>query len=482
MPSLIVKLLAAVCLMVLTGTCANAQLGLKPAIVAPETGASVGSRLFNFSQALQTAIDNFPSITASAAREEALRGSISLAKTAYLPRLDVVMQENRGSTSEMNSIYVPVLHLPLVNSTDVRSKNFGRSIWSGTTGAVLNWELIDFGLRRARVRAAEAEHGVAVAGVQLTRFDVEVATADAFFALLGAEQKVKAEKANVDRMQAFASQVHALVGAELRPGVDASRADAEVARAQDEFIGAEQSRDVGKAMLAERMGLAGAAVEVVQQPFVVLPQLSVAPTLPSFEFHPLVIQNTAIINTVLAKEKAISREWFPHVAGLAAMQARGSGVNRGSALSQAGFLPDVPNWMVGLTATFPVMDIFEIRIRHNIERANERAARARFAQTMQILTGQDAVAKAEIVGAQRRAQNAPFFLKSAQDTVKRAQIRYNVGLGTVVEVAEAERLLTDAQVIYDLASIAVWRAYLAAAVAHGDLTPFIKLTADSGSR
>jgi len=59
---------------------------------------------------------------------------------------------------------------------------------------------------------------------------------------------------------------------------------------------------------------------------------------------------------------------------------------------------------------------------------------------------------------------------------------YNVGLGTVVEVAEAERLLTDAQVIYDLASIAVWRAYLAAAVAHGDLTPFIKLTADSGSR
>jgi hypothetical protein len=230
------------------------------------------------------------------------------------------------------------------------------------------------------------------------------------------------------------------------------------------------------------MGIAGDAIDISMQPFVILPASSVESSLPPFQQHPLALQNAAIINTVLARERVIAREWRPHIFGLVGMQGRGAGVNSGmSDIRRGGLLPDVPNWMIGVSATFPIMDFFEIRFRQKIEHSNERAARARYAEIMQILKGHDAVARAEIDGAIRRAANAPTFVKAAQDTVTRARIRYKVGLGTVVDVAEAERLLTDAQVISDTASIAVWRAYLAAAVAHGDLSPFMKLIAAAGA-
>jgi outer membrane protein TolC len=453
------------------------------AAAEPVSLADSGARVVTIAEAVQVALDNYPSINAAVAQAQAAKRGISLARTAYLPRLDTTYQEVRGSSNPTNNIYYPLMDLPLVVTPDTNRRDFGRSVWSATAGAVFNWELIDFGLRRARVRAAQAQHLQSETGVALTRFDVGVAAADAYFAVIAAEQKVRAERANVERFRVFTEAVYALVRSDLRAGVDASRADAELARARDLLIQAEQNRDVAKAILAERMGIASASVDVVQQPFLTLPQYySMPPMMRPFEFHPLALQNAAIINTVGAREKAISREWFPHISALAAIQSRGSGMNRGSSLTREGFLPDVPNWMVGMVATFPIMDVFQIRIRQRIEQDQQRAARARYAETMQILQGQDAVARAEIVGAQRRADNAPSFLKAAQDTVKRAQIRYNVGLGNVVEVAEAERLLTDAQVISDLASIGVWRAYLAAAVAHGDLAPFLKLVADASPR
>jgi hypothetical protein len=44
-------------------------------------------------------------------------------------------------------------------------------------------------------------------------------------------------------------------------------------------------------------------------------------------------------------------------------------------------------------------------------------------------------------------------------------------------------LLVKADVIYALSGLGVWRAFLAAAVAHGDLKPFLNLvTTASGQR
>ena len=48
------------------------------------------------------------------------------------------------------------------------------------------------------------------------------------------------------------------------------------------------------------------------------------------------------------------------------------------------------------------------------------------------------------------------------------------GLANVIEVAEAQRILTQAEIDDALAKLGVWRALLGAAVASGDLQPFLQ--------
>jgi hypothetical protein len=48
-------------------------------------------------------------------------------------------------------------------------------------------------------------------------------------------------------------------------------------------------------------------------------------------------------------------------------------------------------------------------------------------------------------------------------------------LASIVEVAEAQRLLLQAEIEDNLARLTVWRAMLGQALAQGDLQPFLDL-------
>ena len=55
------------------------------------------------------------------------------------------------------------------------------------------------------------------------------------------------------------------------------------------------------------------------------------------------------------------------------------------------------------------------------------------------------------------------------------QIRNDAGLATILEVADAQSLLAQAEVQDQLARVDVWRALLAAAIAQGDVAPFLNI-------
>ncbi len=71
------------------------------------------------------------------------------------------------------------------------------------------------------------------------------------------------------------------------------------------------------------------------------------------------------------------------------------------------------------------------------------------------------------------AQNTPIQLEAARTTEQQATARYKAGLGNIVEVAEAQRLLTQAEIDNSLAQLGIWRAMLGVAAAEGELTPFL---------
>jgi outer membrane protein TolC len=268
--------------------------------------------------------------------------------------------------------------------------------------------------------------------------------------------------------------VDALVKAELRPGVDSERARAEGVLAEAQLIEAEETIAVAQASLAQLLGVAPADVEVHPGPLLQLPP-EFEPGADRPENHPLAVEQRAAVAEVQAREKALERSYFPRFNLQAATYARGTGAHTdgtaGGALS--GFGPDTANWAVGLTVTFPIMELPSLRAQRQIELHRERAEAARYQQVLQDLAGDLAKARARLEGARRVAQTTPVRLKAARAAEQQATARYKSGLATIVEVADTERLLAQAEIDDALAKLNVWRAQLELASASGDLSPFL---------
>ncbi len=459
-------------------SCSAAEQGQEEIRLKPRIQA--GPR-FTLEAAINTSIKNYPTVAEHEAHARATSAEISLVKTTYLPKVDLFVQELRGSVNNALGILFPPLSIPQVAGKADGKINF-ESVWAANASAFGSWEIVDFGLRHSQVMEARTHLKRSDAATNLTVFQVSCKAAEAFFALVASDEEVKAQQAMVERMKVFATTVHALVDADLKPGVDTSRVDAELALAEDKLIDAEQTREIRRATLAESMGLAGEYVETIPGTLLTVPAVQEPQQKPVFDYHPLALHQEAEIKSVQAHYQVLKHEWFPHISFESAIFGRGSGANFKPSIARYGYLPNIPNWAVGLKAEFPVMNIFAIKAKERIVSNQEIAQKAKYAEIIQILKGDDARAKAMIDGAQKLAINAPKFLQAARDTESRSKARYNVGLVDINSIAAAEKMLVQAEVTNNLAGLAVWRAYLAAAEAHGDLTPLLKLVGDTGRR
>ena len=168
-------------------------------------------------------------------------------------------QVNRATRNTFYGLLLPQSVIPGVDG--VPANNFG-SVWDSGLGVLVTWQPFDFGLRAANVATATAARNQAQAAMNRTRYDVSVATADAFLTVVAAQQTAEAARAAVDSWQILLKSIHALVAAQLRPGADESRVQAELAAAQTQVAQAEQAIDVARSTLAQFVGLDPSQVEL----------------------------------------------------------------------------------------------------------------------------------------------------------------------------------------------------------------------------
>jgi outer membrane protein TolC len=114
-----------------------------------------------------------------------------------------------------------------------------------------------------------------------------------------------------------------------------------------------------------------------------------------------------------------------------------------------------------------------LKARRRIESFNLQAEQARLEQVNNTLKTQEARARALIETARKIAENTPAQVNAASQTLTRAKVRYEYGLTTIPEVAEAQRLLAQAEIDDAVARLGVWRAWLVASKLQGDLKPFL---------
>ena len=454
-------------------------------LAAPVYGDSTPrpARVFTLPEAVEYATAHYPAVRAAMERRNAASAAVELARDNYLPHADVLGQINRATRNNVAGILLPQSTIPNPSGTVVDSST--QSFWGTGAGMQIAWEPFDFGYRRATVQSAQATASRTAAQVELTLLDVQTAAADAALSVLAAEQSVHATQADVDRRTVFGRSVHALVDAKLRPGADASRADAELAAARTQMILAEQNTQAAKARLAELLGLAGTDVDVAPGGLLNMPQQIAMPEVPAAS-HPLVVVEQGRVTEANARIKILDRAYVPKFDIQAVGYGRGTGVNgngKPATNSNQGLVPDTANWALGFTVKFNIFDFASIHSRKQIEQANQRREEQLYGQTIQTVTGRAARAQIRLEGAQRIAENTPVELHASQEAERQARARFQAGLATLVDVAEAQRLLVTAEIDDSLARLTIWRALEQLSAAQGNLRPFLDQVkhADTGA-
>ena len=268
--------------------------------------------------------------------------------------------------------------------------------------------------------------------------------------------------------------VHTLVDNQLRPGAEASRGDAERAAAQTRLIQAQQAVTLAQITLARVLGVTSGAVAIDaddscrscsdRRPDRSDDDASAHASSPGRCRCRSGTRSTSCrgrICRVCTFSRVCSR------AAVARMRMDSSTAVSGLGLDRA-------NWSAGVQVVFPnAFDYSSLRARKAAAAASARAETALYDEALLTVTSQQQAAAAMVQAARAIAANTPVQLAAARQSEAQATARYQAGLASIVEVADAQGLLAQAEVQDQLARIDVWRALLAQSAAQGTLAPFL---------
>ena len=144
---------------------------LSALIPLPAYSMQVAAATLTIQQAVETAARNYPSITVSQEQINASAAAIDVARTAYLPRVDSIVQVNRATRNNVFGLLFPQNIIPSISGPVLGTNNFGTA-WGSAVGGLVTWEPFDFGLRGANVSIAKASQLRAEAGRKRTQFEI----------------------------------------------------------------------------------------------------------------------------------------------------------------------------------------------------------------------------------------------------------------------------------------------------------------------
>ncbi len=424
------------------------------------------------SQAVQQAMEQYPSTKVNEEQIKAAAAGVQLSRLAYLPKADAIAQVNRATR---NNVYGMLLQQQVISpiSGPPLAANAGTNVWGTAVGFLVSWEPFDFGLRAATTGVSSVAQRRAEAGLKRTRFEVAAMTADAYLTLLAAEQALASANAGRDRVVSIESVVRGLVDSGLRPGGDLSRTRAERVAAENQLIQARAAVRIAQTSLAQMLNLPAGQLQISKQHFLDAP--AAGPATGDSSGHPAVVEQRLAKEESEARLKVLQRSYYPKFNTQATMYARGTGANADFTTGglASGLGPNIYNWGIGFSVSYSLMDLPGLRIRKEIEVARGRVEQARQEQLLRELETQRMKAMVQVETADQIAGNTPVLASAAREARAQAAARYQAGLSSITDLADAERLLIAAEIDDSLARLGRWRAQLGVAIAQGDLTDFL---------
>ncbi|HEY0252771.1 MAG TPA: TolC family protein, partial [Kofleriaceae bacterium] len=389
---------------------------------AAET-AVPGKLTLTMQRAVDIAESQQPSLRQARASLEAARGRVDSARTAEHPNVTLAGSVSAGSKVRT---YCDATMTTLCGG-------FGSATVGTQLGASATWKIYDFGLTHANVRAAELSAEATLAGISVStldvRRDVEIAYLEALARkrlTIVAEATVKSEDAHLDQAKRF-------VAAQAKDPIEVAQAQSRDSNAKSALAQAQSNEAVALANLRAAIGWLdperAPAVDpnwptpVDQQPQALGELVKVAR-----QYRPEITQFDKEIASADASLTAAHAERRPVLSASGGVQWTPD---------QDDWNPQ-PSWQVGLTLSWALWDGGRAAADQRIAAANVTSAIAQRDALLVSLTSALESSRAEIVANRANVDASTEAVTAAQAQLKLAEARYAQGLGSQIELADAQ--------------------------------------------
>ena len=455
-----------VCVVALVVACAG------PSALAQEQSP----RAVTLPEARSYARAHQPSVRAALARIAAAEAQAAVPRAQWLPQLGATAQIFVASENNTTASYLTtnVVDLPRIGGTTVVDAGHASMQPFGSTLAAIgiSQEVFDFGRIAAQSAAADALAVAARHASDATTLDVDYDVEEAFYAVLAAKGVLKASEEAYDRTRTHRDYAKAGVTSGLLQPIELTRAEADLARFDIGRIRARGGVRAAQAVLAAAVGAPDLTLDASGE----MPTTLIVPTLSqalddAASRDPRVAEAVAKVRAQEAQSRAIYAEMRPDVAATATFSGRAGGAppsGGGISADYDGWLPSVPNWHVGLVLSWPIYD-GTVVARGRASDAQAAALREDVAALKQVLAENVQRAYINVEIARDALPGLERAVTAALANYAQADARFRAGVGTSVELADAEALRTDAEINlaigkFDLAKA---RAALGRAISEG---------------
>jgi outer membrane protein len=417
----------------------------------------------SLAEALAYARAHQPAVRAAVARIRAQAEVANIPRSQWYPTVGATAQLFAATANNTTGTYVSAAHIdiPRIGATRGTATGSWSPYASTFVGVGVNQELFDFGRIAAQAAAADALTDVERQRTRSVTLDVTFNVEEAYFSVFAAKAILKASQDAYDRSRVHRELANAGVSAGLRSPIELTRANADLAQFDIARVRAQGGLSIAQTVFAATVGAPDPELDVATAPPAPgeLPNLSAAIQRAEAADPRLLAAITQLRATEL-DTRAIRAETRPNLGLTGTISGRAGAApasGTGTIPDSGGWVPSVPNWDVGVVLSWPLFDP-TVSARVSASRARELVrtedvSLVREEETALIREAYSAVDVARtVVPGLRRAVDA------ARANYDQADARFKAGLGTSVELADAENLRTEAEIQLVLGEFELARA------------------------
>ena len=395
-----------------------------PAPLAPSRDV-LTQRPISVDEAVAIALEFQPNIRARLGDYAAAKYRVDQALSPLLPQLSASV-----SASRSHATVVTTSATTGATVSTVTDRQLGETF---ATQVVLSQILFDFGKTSASVDAARKLSEVALEDVELQRQLITQTVKQAYTNINFAQRLQRVAQQALQRGELNLRSARGFFDVGTRPKSDVTRAEVDVANARVDVIRARNAERLGRAALNVAMGVAADTPTQVLDSLVYQPSnLDRARLMDEAQRRrPEFRQARLRAEAAEAVVRRTSRDFLPDITGSAAY-----GGTR-TTLDEA--------WSATLSLSWSIFDGGNRIARHREARANLDAAQARVRATELDIQRDVEQAQISVNEAEERIQAAQTAVLSAQENFRLAQGRFDAGVGTILELTDAQLALTQTQ-------------------------------------